>query len=185
MVVWGINQGPDPIEDLINFVNAFQITFPILLDNDYITPQYRQNGAISPFPLDYVIDQNGNVAYYRTEYDPEAMIAVIDELLAIGTPVEDVPVPVSNLRLDAAPNPFNPLTVVSFDLPAAASVTLDLHDARGMRVKRLLAESRAAGSHDLSFDGRDDAGRELAAGVYLLRLRAGDDTVTRKLTLVR
>ena len=52
-----------------------------LLDDDYVTPQYRQNGAISPFPLDYVIDPAGRVAYYATEYDPEAMMAAIDELL--------------------------------------------------------------------------------------------------------
>ena len=185
MVVLGINTGPDPIEDLEAFVNALQITFPVLLDDQFITQLYRQNGAISPYPLDYVIDAAGNVAFYSTEYDPEAMMAVIEELLESGTPVEDVPTPASPLQLRAAPNPFNPMTVVSFELPAAATVTLDLHDARGSRVRRLLAESRAAGSHDLTFDGRDDAGRELAAGLYLLRLRAGRDTATRKLTLVR
>ena len=72
-----------------------------------------------------------------------------------------------------------------FELPAAASATLDLHDARGLRVRRLLVESLAAGSHQLTFDGCDDIGRELAAGVYFLRLRAGDAIATHKLTLVR
>ena len=43
----------------------------------------------------------------------------------------------------------------------------------------------AAGSDQLTFDGRDDTSRELAAGVYFLRLRAGDAIATHKLTLVR
>jgi hypothetical protein len=75
--------------------------------------------------------------------------------------------------------------MVRFELPAAATVTLDLHDARGLRLRRLLAGPFPAGAHEISFDGRDAAGRELATGLYLLRLRAGDAAATRKLTLVR
>ena len=184
--MWGINTGPDPIEDLEAFVSAFQITFPILLDSGNVTATYRQNGAISPFPLDYVIDQTGRVAYYRTEYDPDAMVAVIEDLLENPTPVVETPPSPVHVRLDAAPNPFNPLTTVRFELPAAGAVTLDLHDARGRLVRRILSgKFRAAGNHELRLDGRDDAGRELAAGVYLLRLRTAGGAATHKITLVR
>ncbi len=182
----GINSGPDPIEDLEAFVNAFQLTFPILLDDQNVTADYRQNGAISPFPLDYVIDQNGNVAYYRTEYEPEAMVAVIEELLAGATPVDDTPPAPRALSLEVAPNPFNPMTTISYELTTTTAVTLDLHDARGRRVRRLLAgEQQAAGIHSLTFDGRGQAGRDLAGGVYLVRLRAADSTAVHKISLVR
>ena len=186
MVVLGINAGPDPIEDLEVFVDAFQISFPVLLDTSGITYAYRQTGAISPFPLDYVIDPEGNVAYFSTEYDPATIVTVVDSLLATGTPVEDTPAADLRPLLSAAPNPFNPQTQVRFDLPVGAEVTLDVHDARGRRLRRLIDNRpHAAGAHALEFDGRDDRGRAMPSGTYLLRLRAGRDAVSHKLTLVR
>jgi len=92
--VLGLNAGPDPLADLLIFVDAFQMTYPVLLDGDNNHVVYRQSGATSPFPLDYVIDQAGNVAYHATEYDPAAMIEVIDRLLAnspeLALPVADL-----------------------------------------------------------------------------------------------
>ena len=80
MQVLGLN-GNDPPEDLNVFLDAFQVSFPVLVEAQATYTQYRQTGATSPFPLDYVIDQAGNVAYYSTEYDPEAITAVVDQLL--------------------------------------------------------------------------------------------------------
>ena len=186
MVVLGINPGPDAVELLEVFINAFQISFPILPDDNTVHGQYRQPNPTSPFPLDYVIDQDGLVAYHATEYQPEAMVAVIEDLLAIGTAVDDTPVAVAGLRLTAAPNPFNPRTVLSFELSEAGEVTLDVLDARGRRVRRVLdAAPHAAGHHEAVYDGRDNAGRELATGVYLLRMQVGGEVVNRKVTLVR
>jgi len=185
-MVLGINAGPDPLVDLEAFIAAFQMSFPILLDDQGLINEYRQSGATSPFPLDYIIDQEGRVAYYNTEYDPAAMIEVIDELLAISTAVEDdLPTP-ARLVLEAAPNPFNPMTMVSFELPVDGTVILDLHDTRGRRVRHLLAgERRTAGRHELVFDGRDDLGRDLPTGLYLLRMTTEKAATTRKLMLVR
>ena len=81
VVVLGLNSGNDSAEDLEAFMSAFQVTFPILLDANTLIGTYRQSGAASPYPLDYVIDQDGRVAYYSTEYDPESMVEVIDQLL--------------------------------------------------------------------------------------------------------
>ena len=187
MVVLGINPGPDAPEILEVFINAFQISFPILPDEgNVVLVQYRQPGSASPFPLDYVIDQDGLVAYLATEYRPETMVAVIEDLLAIGTAVGDTPAAIAGSRLTVAPNPFNPRTVVSFELNQASEVTLDVLDARGRRLRRLLgAAPYAAGVHEVVYDGRDNAGRELSTGVYLLRLQVAGEVVTRKLTLVR
>lgn len=80
MQVLGVNTG-DPLADLEVFVSAFQMSFPVLISGGPVYNMYRQAGATSPYPLDYIIDQAGNVAYFKTEYDPEAMIANIDALL--------------------------------------------------------------------------------------------------------
>jgi len=83
------------------------------------------------------------------------------------------------------PNPCNPGTTVRFRLPSDGVVDLQLVAADGSRVRQLVAGSFAAGEHAVFWDGRDDAGRSVASGTYLLRLVAGDTRQVRKLTLVR
>ena len=83
------------------------------------------------------------------------------------------------------PNPFNPTTTFSFELRYADEVQLDVIDARGRIVRRLLAESCPAGLTEVPWDGRDDRGRKLSAGVYLYRLRAAGLQYVRPATLVK
>jgi hypothetical protein len=182
--VLGLNSGGDDSSDLEAFVNAFQITFPILVNANSVYYDYNQPG-ISPYPLDYILDAAGRVAYFGTEYAPERMIAVIDSLLALPTPVEPRELP-RKPALSVHPNPFNPQTELTFRLPAAGPVNLVIHDARGRVIRRLLVgESRAAGRHVVSWNGRDDSGRAAPAGVYFARLETVATLTTRKLTLVR
>ena len=116
MLVLGLNSRARLHADLDAFVTAFGITFPILVEAASVRTVYSQPGGASPFPLDYIIDQEGRIAYINTEYDPDAMTAKIDELIASMSPVEDH-LPTAQLRLSAAPNPFNPRTRVFFEYP--------------------------------------------------------------------
>jgi hypothetical protein len=63
------------------FANTFGLTFPILLNAGQAYSEYGQSPSVSPYPLDYVIDQSGQVAYFNSEYDPDFMVSVIDQLL--------------------------------------------------------------------------------------------------------
>lgn len=83
------------------------------------------------------------------------------------------------------PNPCNPGTTVRFSLPDDGHAVLDLYAADGARVRRLAAASFTAGPHEVFWDGRDDHGRAVASGTYLLRLTAGNTQQSRKLALVR
>ncbi|MFH1250483.1 MAG: C25 family cysteine peptidase [bacterium] len=83
------------------------------------------------------------------------------------------------------PNPFNSKTVIRFDLPQEAYVTLELFDLLGRKLATLLDDKRAPGSYDLSWNGRDMNGRDLASGIYFYALRAGDFYQLRKLALVK
>ncbi|MEZ4388173.1 MAG: FlgD immunoglobulin-like domain containing protein [Candidatus Krumholzibacteriia bacterium] len=87
--------------------------------------------------------------------------------------------------LGAAPNPFNPATEVRFELARAGHVTLDIFDSRGLRVRRLVSGHLEAGLHRASWQGRDEAGRQLASGVYHARLESAGGVVTRALTLLK
>lgn len=86
----------------------------------------------------------------------------------------------------ARPNPFNPATVLSFTLPSDERVDLAVFDLQGRRVRTLLAgESRAAGRHDLTWDGRDQAGQFVGAGVYVYRLDAGGKALSGRTVLLK
>jgi hypothetical protein len=85
-----------------------------------------------------------------------------------------------------APNPCNPVTVIRYRVETAAPVTLAVHDTAGRRVRMLVdGVTRAAGEHAATWDGRDDAGRSMASGVYLCVLRAGGQLDARSVVLVR
>ncbi len=83
------------------------------------------------------------------------------------------------------PNPFNPGTSVSFSLPHRSDVTLEVYDVLGRNV-RVIARGRfEAGTHTVSWDGTDGAGRRVASGTYFYRLTAGDYAETRRMTVLR
>jgi len=184
-MVFGLSSGGESLAELELFTRAFQVSFPILSGAGETYNKYRQPGETSPYPVDYVIDQMGRVAYFATEYDPDAMVAVIDRLLADPADTSDTPQRFP-LRVSARPNPFNPRTEIIFSLPQAGPVRLDIHDARGRLVRRLITGATyAAGNNAVLWDGTDDAGRALPTGLYLVRVRSSRTAVTGKLTLVR
>lgn len=89
------------------------------------------------------------------------------------TDVDAPPIQARGLVLRAAPNPFNPATILNFDLPAASYVDLAVYDPAGRRVATLLSGPVPAGMRRVRWDGRGDDGTPAASGVYFARLQAG------------
>jgi hypothetical protein len=101
-------------------------------------------------------------------------------------PVAVLPVPFG-LRLHAPrPNPSVARTALTFDLARGQTVTLRILDVAGRSVRTIAAgEQLAAGPHERSWDGRDDAGAVLPAGVYLVQLQAGEQVLVQRVARVR
>lgn len=79
------------------------------------------------------------------------------------------------------PNPFNPATVISYQLPENRNVTLEVFDVTGRRVAVLIDdEFRSSGTHRVPFQASS-----LSSGVYFYQLKAGDQTLTQKMTLIK
>lgn len=102
-----------------------------------------------------------------------------------STPTVDVPdaelTPIAFGMRAPAPNPFRSSTTVAFDLPRAVSVELVIHGVDGRAVRTLVTGPSDAGRHRAIWDGRDDRGRVVAAGIYFARLAAGEFKSTRRI----
>ena len=84
------------------------------------------------------------------------------------------------------PNPFNPTTAIPFALHGPATdVRLQVYNLLGQRVRTLLSGPMGAGFHTIVWNGRDDAGREVAAGLYISELRTPEFRQTRKMSLIK
>ena len=100
-----------------------------------------------------------------------------------GSPVGDTP-QVFALRGNV-PNPFNPTTQLRFSLAAAGRAAVDVIDLQGRVVRTLFVGDLPAGESSLVWDGRDDAGRAVASGAYVARLRSDGEIATQKMILAK
>ena len=84
-----------------------------------------------------------------------------------------------------SPNPFRGTSTLSYSLSASTPVRVELFAADGAVVRRIDLGSQDAGRHDFEWDGRDDAGREISAGTYFYRVRAGSDDATGRIVRLK
>ncbi len=83
------------------------------------------------------------------------------------------------------PNPFDSGTVIRYTLAAAGDVDVAVYDVHGRRLRTLVQQQQAGGTHTVRWNGLDDGGRALASGVYFIRYRAEGADHWRKATLMR
>ncbi|MBN1293584.1 MAG: T9SS type A sorting domain-containing protein [Candidatus Latescibacteria bacterium] len=83
------------------------------------------------------------------------------------------------------PNPFNPSTTIEFTLPESGFATITFYSMAGQKIRELKADHLPAGTHTLSWDGKDSNGSAVSSGIYITRLQAGKHTATGRMVLVR
>lgn len=83
------------------------------------------------------------------------------------------------------PNPFNPSTTIQYALPNAAPVTLKIYNLKGEVVKTLVNGYQTAQYHRVEWNGDDEAGQKVAAGIYLCQLQSGSYKQTMRLILMK
>ena len=97
----------------------------------------------------------------------------------------DGTLPKSLVLGDSRPNPVNGQAAIRYDLPRTGQVDLSIFDVTGRKVATLVSGIVPAGRHEAIWHGRDDAGREVASGLYWYRLTAGGNALNRKLLVIR
>ncbi len=83
------------------------------------------------------------------------------------------------------PNPFNPTTTISFDLPGTMDVTLEIYDLLGQKVTTLLNRHLPAGRYKVVWNGQDDGGRLVSSGLYIYRMQAGYFVQSKKMLFMK
>ena len=103
-----------------------------------------------------------------------------EEPAAPDAATPSLPVPTSYSLDGNYPNPFNPTTVIAYQLPEVAQVSLKVYDMLGREVATLVNESQGAGRYEVKFDASS-----LASGIYIYQLHAGSFSATKKLLLMK
>lgn len=105
-----------------------------------------------------------------------------------GEPVDYFPEPVicsAPVLFNNYPNPFNPETVITFQLQQESRVSLEIFNVRGQKVKTLINDNIMPGLHQVVWDGTDQTGEKVSSGIYLYRLIAGKYNNTKKMILIK
>ena len=112
----------------------------------------------------------------------------VEDLLYGATAIDDDNndiLPVKFTLYQNYPNPFNPVTRIDYNLPIASDVTLKVYNILGQEVKTLVDVREKAGHKTVYWDGKNNANKSVASGLYLYRLTAEDFTETKKMLLLK
>ena len=141
----------------------------------YIEVTYDATGlAEGDYFADITITSNGG--------DP---VVVPVQLNIVGTGVGDGEVPARAVLRGASPNPFNPVTTLSYGVPGRTAVRLAVYDVTGRLVRTLFDGDADAGFHSVVWDGRDDRGNRASSGVYFCRMEADGWSGAAKMVLLK
>ena len=83
-----------------------------------------------------------------------------------------------------SPNPFNPETEIRYVVPEPSTVRIDVYNSLGQRVRTLIRAQHAPGTYSVKWNGEDDDGRQVTAGIYLYEMKAGSFSGKGKMILV-
>jgi len=131
-----------------------------------------------------VIDQNGIIQYSSGGVSVSGVQTKINELLS--TSIKDAfATPYSFELLNNYPNPFNPVTTIQFSVDKLQKINLKIFDTKGGFIRKLVDSSMQPGQYSVKWNGKDTQGRQVASGVYFYQLTGNNQSVVRKMQLLR
>ncbi len=164
--------------------------------SDWLSPD--MNGDCKVDTLDYVIFCTDFIIVWacRSDFDCDGWVTIFDAnifsshythscapLVGVEEPPGGRPFP--RILSQNYPNPFGPTTHISFSIDRPGRVVLRIYDVAGRRVRTLIDGPREAKRHVVAWDGRNDKGKPVAAGVYFYKLEAPGWAAAKKMMLVK
>ena len=153
---WG--QASIPIEDIRGpYIDLRMLSYEFVI--------LEVNGAACEFALDDIY------------WDGGGSVHIVDEDKNM----------ISNHYLlgDNYPNPFNPSTKFSFTVPEDGFISLNIYDLKGNRINKLISGYKPRDNYSISWDGTDDSGRFVPAGIYFYTMKTEKQMITKKMVLLK
>ena len=176
---------------VLSTMGAWGASFEVLAETEsfevYSTGLVRR-GTVSPQRTRVVVVSSSPLEQVRLRFTNGTVPSVEEVVLAngVGAVHRVAAVRPQVTQLGAGyPNPFNAQTVIPYQLSSPSQVNLVVYDILGQPVRVLESGQVEAGFHRVTWDGTDERGKALATGVYYVRLRLGDHSQTRPLTLLK
>lgn len=104
---------------------------------------------------------------------------------SVSTAEETPPLPTEFTLYANRPNPFNPTTVIRYDLPEDGPVSVIIYNVLGEGVRTLFSGSQRMGRHSITWDGRDELGKAVESGIYFCQVQSGSQRQIVKMTLLK
>ena len=172
----------DPIAFSPRFENPKDLISIIHNDQEKgILSVIAESGDESKLTIAYDLnDQETNVTLYVQAYGPEGNI--MSNMLKT---IEINAVPEEFSLSQNYPNPFNPVTNIEYGLPVSGNVRLTIYDLLGREIVRLVDGMNQAGYRSVRWDGKNNVGNSVGAGMYLYAIQAGEFRQVRKMILLK
>lgn len=137
----------------------------------------------------YIDDQpKGTSCYYKlqTLYLDGRVFFHPSIRVDIHSQIKDNPsIPTAFKLEECFPNPFNPQTVILYQIPTEAFIDIAVYNLQGQRVRQLVRMTQPPGHHTILWNGKDDNNYPVRSGLYILRMRSGDFQANKRVTLLR
>jgi hypothetical protein len=102
-----------------------------------------------------------------------------------GSEPETPELPIITKLYNAYPNPFNPNTVISYSISKPATVTLEIYNSKGQKIRSFINNHNSAGIYRMNWDGKDDTGKTVSSGVYIYRMKTDNFQQSKKMLLTK
>lgn len=142
----------------------------------------------------YTVNCDNSALLYWGRYDNDLFAWEGGHLISLYARALPEPITVSDITAEQVPmislsqnfpNPFKESTRISYKLRDAGAVELDVFNIKGQLVKQLQMPQKAAGNHEIDWDGRDSRGKRCAGGIYFYKVKSGRFSAGKKMILLR
>ncbi len=169
---------------LVPFLNAEEVIVIHDTEGGYVSYNIEDISK-----LDFS-ENDGMIVHHldqQTEYalDEVAKITYNPDWNSVHESAETIVPPATFILHQAYPNPFNPSTNISYQLRADGIVKLAVTDVNGRIVKSLVSARQISGLYSYEWQGKNNSGQSVAAGLYFYRLSVDDVSQTRKMLLIK
>ncbi len=181
---------PQNVVAVYNYPNVIVMWDPISNGRDFLNYNVYRDGLLVGTPIDTTFQDPGlaggeytyNVAAFfdgdwESDWSDDAVVTIL------GT--NNILIPVRTELTGNYPNPFNPVTTIKFSLKEDSDVSIMIYNIKGAVVRMLADDEMSTAYHEVIWDGKDNAGKQVGSGVYFYKMKAEKYTATKKMILMK